>query len=416
MAIWVISKYASVPKFGRATRQFYLAKHFHQITKKQVSLVASRSVFTAKYPSFGLNNHCEYNIDGISVNILNGPIINGGFNILRFWSWLVFEIRLLIWGLSWKREKPDLIIVSSLSLLTVIAGLILKFRYKAKMVFEVRDIYPLTLSVMKNWSKKHPVIFLLGLIEKLGYAKSDYIVGTMPNLKSHVNQVSSKNSQKVFCIPMGIDESFFEKEISENGEDIFLDFILDNKIKDKFIVGYAGTLGKVNCIDQIIVAASYIESKDIVFLILGNGPEKEKMIKLKEELKLDNVFFHPEVSKSSVLNFLECCNVLLHPVGGGNHLYDYGVSPNKWIDYMNSARPIIVSYNGFKSIINEANCGLFIEADNPKLLASTISEMAKLPKETLDEMGMNGKNYLLKNLTYSQLAKKYLEKCDYSFC
>ncbi len=57
------------------------------------------------------------------------------------------------------------------------------------------------------------------------------------------------------------------------------------------------------------------------------------------------------------------------PVEGEWFLYKFEVSPNKWIDYMFSARPILVSLNGYRSIISEANCGKFINSDNVELVA-----------------------------------------------
>ena len=120
MSIWVISKYASGPNYGSATRQFFFAKHFKQIIEDDVYLVGSRSVFTAKYPSFKKKNHAEYFVDGVIINILNGPSIKGGFNLNRLWSWLVFEFRLFMWAFKFKGAKPKLIIVSSLSILTII--------------------------------------------------------------------------------------------------------------------------------------------------------------------------------------------------------------------------------------------------------------------------------------------------------
>lgn len=414
MAIWVISKYASTPKFGRATRQFYFAKHFKKLTQKNVYLICSRSVFTAKYPSFGFNNHMEYTINKVKVNILNGPKINSGFNLLRFWSWLVFEFRLLYWGFKYKGDKPELIIVSSLSILTIISGIILKWKYKAKLVFEVRDIYPLTLMELKKWSKFHPIIIILGLIEKIGYKKADYIIGTMPNLKEHVENISVENSKKVSCIPMGYDDTYFEETDSNYNRNVFSSFLRENNLENKFIVGYAGSIGKVNCIDQIITAANFINKENIAVIILGSGPEKEKNIQITKDLKLNNVYFLNEVKRNEVIQFLNFCNVLLHPVGGGKYIYKYGVSPNKWVDYMYSAKPIIVSFDGFQSIINEANCGFFIPANNPELLAKKILEVSKMSSEKLKEIGDNGKKFLLKNHSYHHLAQKYLSICNYN--
>jgi glycosyltransferase involved in cell wall biosynthesis len=414
MSIWVISKYASGPSYGAPTRQFFFAKHFKQITNDEVYLVGSRSVFTAKYPSFNNKNDVEYIIDGVNINILNGPQIKGGFNLTRFWSWIVFEFRLFIWALKYKGTKPKLIIVSSLSILTIISGIIFKWKYKTKLVFEVRDIYPLTLMVMKNWTKNHPIIKVLSIVEKLGYKKADFIVGTMPNLVKHLKTISPENAHKVHSVPMGYDTKYFDGINSEEVKNNLDNFFSENNLNDKFVAGYAGTIGKANCVDQIILAAKNLTNTNIAFVIIGDGPDKETLVNLSKELNLKNVFFHDKIDRKKMIQFLSKCDVLLNPWLAGESLYQYGVSPNKWIDYMYSAKPIIVTYDGYQSIINEANCGFFIQANNPELLANKILEVSKMTSEKLKEIGDNGKTYLLKNHSYNNLAQKYLSICNYN--
>src|SRR5690606_7252976 len=112
--------------------------------------------------------------------------------------------------------------------------------------------------------------------------------------------------------------------------------------------------------------------------------------------------------KKEVSLFLEKCHLLLNPWMGGNTIYKYGVSPNKWIDYMYSARPILVSLDGFQSIINEARCGEFIKADDAELMAETILKYNRMDKDYLNEMGKKGREYLLANMTYDILTDKYL--------
>lgn len=90
-------------------------------------------------------------------------------------------------------------------------------------------------------------------------------------------------------------------------------------------------------------------------------------------------------------------------------MYKYGVSPYKWIDYMLSGVPILVSYDGFQSIINEADCGFFIEAENIQLMADTIRKLSKMDKSDLLEMGLRGKLFAVKYLNYNSLGNEFLD-------
>ena len=119
------------------------------------------------------------------------------------------------------------------------------------------------------------------------------------------------------------------------------------------------------------------------------------------------MIFLGKTTKNKVPSFLRLCHVLINP-WANKKIYEFGVSPNKWIDYMYSAKPIIVSYSGYKSLINDAGCGEFVEAENIKALSNKILEYSRMPKKELDHIGQKGKSYLEENLTYEILAKKYL--------
>lgn len=76
---------------------------------------------------------------------------------------------------------------------------------------------------------------------------------------------------------------------------------------------------------------------------------------------------------------------------------------------MYCAKPILVCYEGFPCIINEANCGEFIAANNAQNLANKILEYAAKDKTELEAMGNRGKKYLMEKLDYSVLAKQYAD-------
>src|SRR5690606_15382674 len=101
---------------------------------------------------------------------------------------------------------PNAVIVSSLSLLTIFNGVLLRRRYKCRLIFEIRDIWPLTITEVGGFSRWNPLVFGLGLIEKWGYRSADAIVGTMPNLGEHVADVLGY-PRVTHCIPMGVDEA-----------------------------------------------------------------------------------------------------------------------------------------------------------------------------------------------------------------
>ena len=79
---------------------------------------------------------------------------------------------------------------------------------------------------------------------------------------------------------------------------------------------------------------------------------------------------------------------------------------------MLAGRPIIASYSGYKSMINEANCGKFIEVDNKKELKKAILDYSNLTAKEREIIGERGKKWLYKNRTYEKLAKNYADIID----
>ncbi len=399
--IWLISKYGVTADFGLATRHYFLAKSFAKNGNK-VSLITSQSAEIQPY--IVQKNYFEkYQLDNFEHYLIKGDKISFGFSLKRILSWLMFEWRTLRLAFSRQIERPTIVIVSSLSILTFLTGIILKFRFGAKLIVEVRDIWPATIIEIGGYSRYNPAILLLSFIEKLGYYYADGIVGTMPKLDAHVNTVINKKFNFT-CIPQGYEEGFLNESGQEKSQKL-LEAIA--KIpQNKVIVCYAGTLGKANLVTELIDAADLLkENGHIHFVILGNGGEESNLRKQAENLP--KVTFISALAQKEINTFLKDVDVLIHLVGN-KKIYQYGMSANKTIDYMLSGKPIICTYGGYQSIINEANCGFFIEPNNTKLLADTIFKIAQMNTAARNEIGSNGLTFVQKYHNFDYLAQKYL--------
>ena len=152
-----------------------------------IALITSNSNRLAEPPTFD-KNYLIQDVDGMQLCWVRTIKYSAAKSVRRILSWLHFEWRLL-WLPRQHLPKPDVVVVSSLSLLTVLNGLCWRMRYKCRLIFEIRDIWPLTLTEEGGFSATNPLIKVFGLVEYLGYKYSDAIVGTMPNLCEHVRQV-----------------------------------------------------------------------------------------------------------------------------------------------------------------------------------------------------------------------------------
>ena len=397
MVIWYISKYASPQKYYFGTRHFYLAEQWVKNGHEAFVITSNASHLTDNLPKFKNKSFSEV-INGVKTIWLNTYRSKKSAGLSRILSWIHFEWQLLTFNKK-DLSRPDVVIVSSLSLLTVLNGYRFAKKNKAKFIFEIRDIWPLTAIELGGYSKNHPLMLLLSKIEKFGYKKADAIVGTIPNLKEHVTSIIGENA-KTYCVPQGLSLDFYQE--NEKLDDSYVEKYIP---RDKFIVAYAGTINANNPLDTLIKAAEKLSlNPNIHFLIVGNGQLKNKWI--EKTSHLPNVSFPPVVSKKQVnhlLSFVDVCYDSFESV-----LARFGLSRNKWIDYMFAGKPIICSYSGYQSMIDEARSGSFVPFGDVDLLINKILAYSKMDRKELLAMGERGKNFLIQNRTFEKLSLDYV--------
>jgi len=399
MNIWFISKYATVPINAKSpSRLFYLAKEMHKIGHN-VSLITSDSNHFVQFPQTKKIYNKEQ-IEGVYINWIKTFKYKKTASIARVFSWFDFEIKLFALRIS-KSIKPDVVIVSSLSIFSVIYGCFLKKRFKSFLVFEIRDIWPLTMIEEGGFSKWHPLVMLIGLIEKFGYKKADLVVGTMPKLDVHVRNILGYDKPFI-CSPLGFDPEKYYAD-NEYDKNPFNKYVKINKT----IVGYAGSIGITNALETFIdTIKNMSDNSDIYFLIVGSGDLKEKY---EEQLAgYNNVVFLPRIGQDQVKSFLSVCDILYLSTKDSK-VWKYGQSMNKVVEYMLAGKPIIATYTGYPSMINEAECGLFVQSNKTEDLKNAILYYSNMSKDERLKIGENGRNWIYQYRTYDKLAKDYID-------
>jgi glycosyltransferase involved in cell wall biosynthesis len=398
--IWIISHYASPIKYGYGTRLFMLGEEFIKMGHN-VTIFTSTSNYQLNVRPVTKGIFTHEDINGIDLVWIRGIEYSDTSGFKRVLSWFIFSFLLMFYRTKIE-NKPDVIIVSSLSIIPVINGWLWKKRFpKCHFILEIRDIWPQSLIEIGGYSKLHPLVILLGWFEKFGYKHADHIVATMPRADRHIKS-KLKKPFKFTYIPQGVDLNVINDTI---------DLTPDEKRsifpESGFVVGYAGSIGRSNSLETLIDAAKIIKERsinDIFFIILGEGNAKPDLIKMSDHL--GNVTFVPKISKNKVQSFLGQCDILYasaKPVP----LYNYGISLNKLIDYMLSGKPIVFSFSGFDSLINEADCGTVIPADDSEKLVEAILHYYNMRKNERENIGKKGRDYVLENRTFDKLAKQY---------
>ena len=401
MNIWSISKYASPPNYSKwPARLFELNKEFIKLGHNAVFITSDSNHFS-HFPDTDNIYNFEI-VEKVSICWIKTKKYTKTASISRVLSWFDFEKKLFKLDTS-KFDKPDIIIVSSLSIFSIIYGYFLKKKFGCFLVFEIRDIWPLTMTEEASYSKWHPLVILIGFIEKFGYKKADLVVGTMPKLDLHVKNILGYQ-KPFFCAPLGFNSDNYKEE-SFNQEKNPFDEVFP---KEKMIIGYAGSMGITNALEPFIkTIKSLNEDEKLHFMLVGSGDLRVKFEKELEECK--NVTFLPRIAQDEVKYFLEKCDVLYLSTQY-SRVWDYGQSMNKVVEYMLASKPIIASYSGYPSMINEANCGVFVKIVTPEDLKKVILDITHLSLNDRKQLGENGKKWVYENRQYSKLAKMYIDK------
>ena len=322
---------------------------------------------------------------------------NRGF-LKRIMNFLSFMLSAIILGTP-VIGKPDIIIATSPQFFVAVVGYVISRIKRCKFVFEIRDLWPeeiVAVGVLKN----KLAIKILEAIEMFLYRQADQIVavaeGTIEILKRRGIPAS-----KMAFVPNGVDISLFN---GCTGGDTVRDEL---GLTGKFVAGYIGTHGMAHRLSTVLEAAALLRERDnIRFLFVGDGAEKESLMRQAREMELNNVIFHPQTPRSRIVDFYAACDVCLVPLKKAE-LFTKNI-PSKIYEIMASSRPIIISTEGeSRRLVELSGAGLGSPPEDQRGLAKKILCLSS-DSDLCREMGQNGFAFVLANSSRNRLADSYL--------
>lgn len=404
MNILIINHYAGSCTHGMEYRPYYIAKELVG-RGNAVSIIASSyshlrgEVIGTKYEKIdGINYYWETNIT------------YQGNGIKRILNMILFSFQIFLKARHYaKNLQPDVVIASSPHPFIIFGAKRIASISKAKLFFEVRDLWPMTLIKLGGISKYNPFIFFMQIAEDFAYKHSDKVISLLPNSESYmIGRGLGKN--KFVYIPNGVDLS--EWRDVEALDSTVERSIIKQKDNGKFIIGYVGGHSLSNVLHAVIEAMALIKEDDSLLLVLvGEGAEKAALKQKVINLNINNVIFLNQIKKRQIPSLLNLFDALY--IGSDrNPLYEFGVSPNKLMDYMMSAKPIVQAMDASNNAVEESKCGISIEPENVQAISEAILQVKNLSTENRSKMGQNGKKYVIENHLYSKLVDKLLREIN----
>jgi len=157
---------------------------------------------------------------------------------------------------------------------------------------------------------------------------------------------------------------FLEKDLAKK----FIEKTINQPLNNKIIIGTVSRLEYQKNIENILESAKILRRENIIYLVIGDGPERKKIEKLINRYQLKNNFFLlgdiPEAAK-----YLKAFDIFVLPSR-------YEGFPLVILEAMNARLPIVATdVGGLKEMIENKKEGILVEAKNPKVLAMAIKEL-----------------------------------------
>ncbi len=306
-------------------------------------------VIPPEYPQHVYKQETNGDINVIRTYIY--PVANKGF-FKRILSYLSFMFSSVLLG-PWKTGPVDVIIATSPQFFVAVAGYLMSIIKWKPFIFEVRDLWPESI-VQLGQLKNRTIIRLLESIEVFLYRKAKAVVVVT---ESSVPIIEQKGivREKLHIIKNGVDLELFKPADSKAALRKSLG------LEGKFIVSYIGTHGLSHALDKVLETAALMrEEKDIHFLLVGEGAEKDKLLAMKNELQLDNVTMLSQIDKQQLPDYYNMCDLVLITLRDLD-LFRC-VIPSKMFEIMAVAKPILISVDGEARdiVVNSAQAGEFV--------------------------------------------------------
>jgi glycosyltransferase involved in cell wall biosynthesis len=299
-------------------------------------------------------------------------------------------------------ERPGVVIASSPQLLVGLSGWWLARCKRSRFIFEVRDLWPESLAAVGVGSTESLVYRALTRVAGFLYRHSDHIVVVTPAFKEYLVQHWQIVPEKISVVENGVEAEVFSPRTesslrTELGAD------------GKFVVSYIGTMGNAHGLQTLVEAAAQLQNSAprVLFLLVGEGAEKEQLVSLVRSRGLTNLRFVDQQSREKIPAYIcasDACLVLLKK----NEIFKT-VIPSKMLEFMSCARAVILGVEGQASkILEEAQAGICIEPGNSGELAQAVLRLAD-DGPLRETFGRNGRRHVLHHFSRRQTAMKYLE-------
>lgn len=399
MRIWLANHYAVPTNIAGITRHYELAYEWATKNKAEVVLWNTHFIHPRRTPITAEEKQGFDRPDHLELTWL-WSFPHKKNDVRRMINMASFTVNFFLQALF--RKKPDIIVGSSPHIFTPFAGCLLAQLKRVPFIVEVRDLWPDSLTEMGEVNQPL-VVGLLSWMEKYLYKHADQIVVLTAYQRQFIHEKKGIPLEKIKLIPNGILVDSWQPDAERKA-------IYKRKMgipEDHYLAIYTGAHGPANALHHVVKAGRYLPT-NVSIVLIGDGPEKDALIRLKKEEGLANIHFLDPVPKKEIFNYTEAadCGV----ISLSDNIVFRGARPNKLFDYAFVGKPIISSVDGeLRDIIEKHDLGFFAGTENPKGIAEAIERARQLKPAQLEQMAKNGQEYVEEEGNRQKFAQKYYQ-------
>ena len=321
----------------------------------------------------------------------------------RLWGYFSFMFSAFYAGMFKAKGKYDVVIVTSPPLFVGATGYLISRLKRIPFVFEVRDLWPesaIDTGVITN----KLVIRLAYWVEAFIYRTATLINVLTPAFFNALRDKKGIAASKLIQISNAADFSLSEKLLRDFDRKAFRK---QHDLERHFVITYVGAHGVANHLEQLLDAGVALSDTNVLFLLIGQGMEKERLVKMANERNIRNVRFLDSVPKAEVFRYILASEMgasVLKRVDTFKTVYS-----NKTFDYMSCKKPILMAIDGVsRELVEAAGAGVYVEPENTEEYNRIIRQYLENPQR-LKEEGESGYRFAQQNFDREVLANKYLQ-------
>lgn len=306
-------------------------------------------------------------IDGIRVVRVKTYIAaNAGF-VKRTLDYLSFMFAGVLAGLF--ERRPDVLVATSPQFFCAVGGWLLSAMRRVPFVFELRDLWPASITAV-GAMRRGLAVRSLERLELFLYRRADAVVSVTNAFRADLIS-RGISDHKVHVVINGVDLEHYAPQPRDRA------LAAEFGLEDRFVVGYVGTHGMAHALDRVLEAAERLRDRpDVAFAFVGAGAERERLERIARERALDNVVFVPRQPKDRMPAVWSLCDLALIPLRD-NPVFST-VIPSKLFECMGMGIPVLMAIpeGEATSIVRDTGCGVCVPPEDPRRMAQAVVQLA----------------------------------------